>query len=57
MVAVIRDGWIVEKYFDDRIEAKKYREYCARNFLGSFTIRWVSDDYPRRYDRAILATF
>lgn len=54
MIVVIKDGWIPVRYFDDYAEAHKYASECNRNYLGHYIIRTCTDDYPRRFDKAIL---
>jgi hypothetical protein len=56
MLVVVRDGWIPDKYFDidQRAEAEEYAGYCNANFKGTFSVKWCSENYPQRFERATL---
>lgn len=56
MFAVIMNRWIPQKYCDTRSEAEAYRNYCALNYQGTFEVRRVSMDYPRRFAQALEAS-
>lgn len=36
---VFRNEFVLEKTFDDSKEAEKYRDYCARCYEGSFSVK------------------
>lgn len=53
MFLVTLDRWVPQRYFDTRAEADKYRDYCAKNYQGFYSVQRVSADYPRRFDAAV----
>lgn len=62
MWAVVMDGWVPERYYDsldstdeyeDGLTAGEYAGRCNRLYEGRFEVRRVSEDHPRRFEKAV----
>jgi hypothetical protein len=55
MFVVVMDGFGPQKYFDTKAAADSYERYCRANYLGTFEVKRCHEDFPLRFDRAIMA--